>query len=71
MEIVNVKLHLFLTPTFHGDERSKSRSGSFTSENKISSIYRIGDYVDPRAGLDMFGGKKTHSSVPGFEPRNY
>jgi hypothetical protein len=38
MEIVYVKLHLFLTPTLHGGERSKSLPGSFTSGNNLPYI---------------------------------
>jgi hypothetical protein len=43
---------VFLTSVLVGDEWSTSRPGRFIPEEKAPGTHWIGDWVDPRAGLD-------------------
>jgi hypothetical protein len=44
--------HVFLTSALVGGERSASRPGRFTPEERTPDTHWIGVWVDPRAGLD-------------------
>jgi hypothetical protein len=46
-------LHTFLTPAVDGGEWSASCPNNFTHRERAPSTHWIGDWVDPRAGLDM------------------
>jgi hypothetical protein len=51
-----------------GGEWSASRPGRFTPGERAPGIHRIGDWVDPRAGLDD-AEKRQFLTLPGLELR--
>jgi hypothetical protein len=51
---VDVKIHIFLTSALVGGEWSTSRPGRFTPGERDPDTHCIGDWVDPRAGLDSY-----------------
>jgi hypothetical protein len=50
---VDEKIHVFSTSVLVAGEWLASRSGRFTSGERVPRIHGIGDWVDPRAGLDV------------------
>jgi hypothetical protein len=63
---VEFKLHislLFLTWALDGGERSDSRPGRFTSEERGPCTYWIGCWVGPRIDLDAVKKRKVFSSM--------
>jgi hypothetical protein len=63
---VDVEIQIFLTSALVGGEWSASRPGRFTPGERAPDIYCIGDWVDPRAGLDDVEMKKF-LTLPGLE----
>jgi hypothetical protein len=51
-EGVDVKVHIFLTSAFAGNEWLASRPGRFTPGEISPGTHWIGGWVDPTAGLD-------------------
>jgi hypothetical protein len=49
---VEVQLHASLTSARDGSERSASRPGRLTVGERASATHWVGDWVDPRVGLD-------------------
>jgi hypothetical protein len=49
---VDVQIHIFLTSALAGGERSTSRPGRFTPEERAPGTDCIRGWVDSRAGLD-------------------
>jgi hypothetical protein len=58
---VEVKLHSFLTLALDGGEWLASLSSRFTPEERALCIQLIGGWVDPRAGLGVFGEDEIFS----------
>jgi hypothetical protein len=63
---VDVEIHIFLSSALVGGERSTSRPGRFTPEERAPGTYWIGGWVD--LSLDDLE-KRKFSSIPGFEFR--
>jgi hypothetical protein len=55
-----------LTAALVGGELSASRSGRFTTGERATCTHWIGDWVDPRAGLDEVE-KRIFLTLPGLE----
>jgi hypothetical protein len=68
MRMGNVYIQLFLTSALVLDEWSASRPGRFTPAERAPGTFRIGGWVDPRAGLDNVE-KRKFLTVPGLELR--
>jgi hypothetical protein len=49
---VDVETHVFSTRVLVPGEWSSSRSGHFIAAERAPGTHWIGDWVDPRAGLD-------------------
>jgi hypothetical protein len=65
---VDVYIHIFLTSPLAGGEWSASRHGRFTPGGRTSDTHWIGDWVDPRAGLEYME-KRKFLTQPGLELR--
>jgi hypothetical protein len=50
--VVGVQIHIFFTTALVGGEWSVSRFGRFTHGENVPGTHCIGDWVDPRAGLE-------------------
>jgi hypothetical protein len=50
--VVDVYINIFLTSALLGGERSASRPGRFTPDERAPGSHWIGGWVDTRAGLD-------------------
>jgi hypothetical protein len=61
---VDVYIHTFLISALAGSELSASRPGRFTP-----GTHCVGDWVDPRAGLDDVE-KRKFLTLPGLEFRS-
>jgi hypothetical protein len=61
---VDVQIHIFLTSALAGGEWSASRPGRFTPREKAPGTHWIGDWVDPRAGLDDMDPTGTRTPTP-------
>jgi hypothetical protein len=59
---LDVEIHIFLTSALIGSEWTASCPGRFTP-----GIHLIGDWVDPRPGLDEM--EKKFLTLPGLELR--
>jgi hypothetical protein len=55
---VDVSIHVFLTSALVGSEWSASRLGRFTRGERAPGTHWIGDWVDPRAGVDDVEDRK-------------
>jgi hypothetical protein len=55
----------FLTSAIVGGDRSASRPSRFTPGERAPGAHWIGDWVDPRAGLDDM--EKKFLNLPGLE----
>jgi hypothetical protein len=55
---VDVYIHIFLTSSLAGGERSDSRPCRFTPGVRATGIHWIGGWVGPRAGLDEVEKRK-------------
>jgi hypothetical protein len=53
-----------LTSALDGGEWSASRPGRFTPRERAPGTHWIGDWVGPRAGLDVVVKKKTSLDLP-------
>jgi hypothetical protein len=49
---VDVYIHIFLTSALAGGEWSTSRPGRFICGERAPGTHWIGDWMDPKAGLD-------------------
>jgi hypothetical protein len=65
---VNVYIHILLTSALAGGEWSASRPGRFIHDERVPGTHFIGDWVDPRAGLDDLE-KGIFFTLPGLELR--
>jgi hypothetical protein len=65
---VDVQIHIFLTSALAGGECSPSRPGRFTPGETAPGTHWIGDWVDPRPGLDDME-KRLFLTLPGIETR--
>jgi hypothetical protein len=65
-----VQRHAFLTSALDGYKRSASRSGGFTRKKRDAGIHWIGNWVDPKACLDLVVSRKISSPLPGIELRS-
>jgi hypothetical protein len=65
---VDVQIHISLNSSLAGDEWSASRPGRFTAGERVPVTYRIGGWVDPRAGLEDVE-KRKFLTLPGLELR--
>jgi hypothetical protein len=63
---LGVQIHISLTLTQAGGEWSASRPGRFTPGEKVPGTHWIGNWVDPRAGLDDLEERKF-LNLPGLE----
>jgi hypothetical protein len=63
---VDVSIHIFLTSALAGGEWSASRPSRFTPGERAPSTHWIGDWVNPRAGLDDVE-KREFLALPGLE----
>jgi hypothetical protein len=61
----DVYIHIFSTSTLAGSERSASRLGRFTTEERAPNTHWIGGWVDRRAGLDD-AEKRKFLTLPGL-----
>jgi hypothetical protein len=50
--VVDVEIHIFLSSALAGGEWSVSRPCRFTPGDRAPGTHWIGDWVDPRTGLD-------------------
>jgi hypothetical protein len=55
---VDVKIHIFLTSALAGGEWSALVSGRLNPRERAPGMHFIGDWVDPKAGLDDVGKRK-------------
>jgi hypothetical protein len=60
--------HIFLTSALAGGEWCGSRPCRFTPGERPLSTHRIGDWVDPKTGLDN-GEMRKFLTLPGLELR--
>jgi hypothetical protein len=58
---VEVYICVFLTSALDGGEWSASRPGRFTPRERAPRTHWIGDWVDPRADLDLVSKRKIPS----------
>jgi hypothetical protein len=65
---MDVQIHIFLTSALVGGEWSASRPGRFTPGERAPGTYWIGDWVDPKAGLDDMEKRKS-LTLPALELR--
>jgi hypothetical protein len=65
---VDVLIHIFLTSALVEGERSTSRPGRFTPEERAPGTHWIRGWVDLRAGLDNLE-KRKFLTLPGLELR--
>jgi len=49
----DVQLHTFLTLILDGGKQSVSHPTCFTPGKRVPSTHCVGDWEDPRAGVDM------------------
>jgi hypothetical protein len=56
---VDVQIHIFLTSALVGGEWLASRPGRVTPGKTAPGTHWIGGWVDPRAGLDDVGKRKS------------
>ena len=65
----SVEKKKFLSLSLNAGECSASRPSCFTPARNLST-HRIGDWMCPRADLDVFGQRHTYLlPMPEFEPR--
>jgi hypothetical protein len=65
---IEIYLHVFLTSALDEGEWSASRPVHYILRERASGTHWIGDWVDPRAGLDAVVEKKNSHPLPGLEP---
>jgi hypothetical protein len=65
----DVQVHIFLTSVLAAGEWSISRPCRFTTEGRAPGAQWIGDWVDPRAGLDNIA-KRKFLALPRLELRS-
>jgi hypothetical protein len=66
---IYIYIHILLASVLVEGERSDSRSGSFTPEERATGAHGIGDWVGPRAGLDIVE-KRKFLTLPRLELRS-
>jgi hypothetical protein len=67
---VDVQIRVFLTSALGGGEWSASRPCRFIPEERATDTHWIGNWVDPRAGLDDME-KLKFLNLPGLELRPF
>jgi hypothetical protein len=66
---IYIYIHIFLTSTLAGGKWSASSPGRFTLGERFPSTHWIGDWVDPRAGVDDVE-KRKFMTLPRLELRS-